>query len=61
MPQRNLQEDLEKKIKRIEDLINQLEYERDLSISLNKEEDAKNIYGRMVGLSVALAILKDEI
>ena len=51
--------EMESKIKRIEDILEQLEYERDLSISLNKEDDAKNIYGRIVGLNVALAILKD--
>ena len=43
---------IKNKIKRIEDLLEQLEYEK---------EDAKNIHGRIVGLNVALAILKDEI
>lgn len=52
---------IKNKIKRIEDLLEQLEYEKDILISLNEKEDAKNIYGRIVGLNVALAILKDEI
>lgn len=52
---------LKDKIKRIEDILQQLEYEKDILISLNEKEDAKNIHGRIVGLSVALAILKDEI
>lgn len=52
---------IKNKIKRIEDLLEQLEYEKDILISLNEKEDAKNIHGRIVGLNVALAILKDEI
>lgn len=51
---------IKNKIKRIEDLLEQLEYEKDILISLNEKEDAKNIHGRIVGLNVALAILKDE-
>ena len=49
---------IKNKIKRIEDI---LEYEKDILISLNEKENAKNIHGRIVGLNVALAILKDEI
>lgn len=52
---------IKNKIKRIEDILEQLEYEKDILISLNEKEDAKNIHGRIVGLNVALAILKDEI
>ncbi len=52
---------IKNKIKKIEDLLEQLEYEKDILISLNEKEDAKNIHGRIVGLNVALAILKDEI
>lgn len=52
---------IKNKIKRIEDLLEQLEYEKDILISLNEKENAKNIHGRIVGLNVALAILKDEI
>lgn len=52
---------IKNKIKRIEDILEQLEYEKDILISLNEKENAKNIHGRIVGLNVALAILKDEI
>lgn len=52
---------IKNKIKRIEDILEQLEYEKDILISLNEKEDAKNIHGRIAGLNVALAILKDEI
>ena len=52
---------IKNKIKKIEDLLEQLEYEKDILLSLNEKEDAKNIHGRIVGLNVALAILKDEI
>lgn len=53
--------ELESKIKRIENLIEQLEYERYLGIALNKEDDVEKLYGKIVGLEVALAILKEEI
>lgn len=61
MLRRKLQAELENKIKRIEDILEQLEYERDISIAYNKEGDVIRAYGEIVGLKVALAILKDEI
>ena len=61
MLRRKLQAELENKIKRIEDILEQLEYERDISIAYNKEGDVIRHYGEIVGLKVALAILKDEI
>lgn len=61
MLRRKLQAELENKIKRIEDILEQLEYERDISIAYNKEGDVIRPYGEIVGLKVALAILKDEI